>query len=141
VSIIASLPTTTTALANRVVCGEEDHVLWRAKNRNPQPWFFDVMCHGDESGIPVPLIAGHHVAITVEQLAIFIEAQPGYCHKPVRLLMCWLGKDYNGFAQQLADRLRVPVLAAPDLISTDLFECETNSDRFRMFWPSPIEEE
>lgn len=138
-SIIASLLATPTNFANRVVCGEDkDEAIQIAMNARPQPWFFDVICHGAERGVPSPLINGQHVEITVEQLATFIDSQPGYHHQPVRLLMCWVGKDPNGFAQQLANRLGVPVLAAPDLVRADWLECLRAEERFHVFCPNEI---
>jgi hypothetical protein len=134
-SISTSLRVIATDFGNRVICGEENNSILIAKKAKPQPWFFDVICHGNASGIPIPLINGRYVEITVEQLATFIKAQPGYHKQPVRLLMCWVGKDPNGFAQRLANSLHVPVLASPCEVRADLLECLESTERFRAFLP------
>jgi hypothetical protein len=135
VSAITHITVTPTNLPNRVVCGEVDPIIEWAMNRNPQQWFDDIMCHGNENGKPTPTINEVQVEITAEQLAVFITAQPDFGIRPIRLLMCWVGRDADGFAQQLANLLRVPVLAPPCRIDTEQFATELPTERFRLFMP------
>ncbi|MFO7167888.1 MAG: hypothetical protein DIU80_007640 [Chloroflexota bacterium] len=136
-----NIPVTRTSLPNRVVCGEIDPAIEIALNRNPQPWFDDIICHGHRCGLLAPIINGAHVLITAQELARFIRRNTTFGTRPIRLLSCWAGRDPNGFAQQLADLLRVPVLAAADRVEVYHFEPVSPDERFRMFWPTPVDDD
>jgi hypothetical protein len=134
-STISSLPLCVTSYHYRIVCGEPDRIIDEAMDRNPQPWFDEVMCHGDWDGTPTPIIDGKRVRITPEQMAAFIRSWPAFGHRPIRLLTCWAGARPDGFAQQLANLLRLPILAPPGPITAADFVGLDETERFCLFMP------
>ena len=67
----------------------------------------------DAHGSPTELFIGEET-LTVEDVAQLVEADPRFTGQPIWLFSCQTGLDPNGFAQQLADRLGVEVIA-PDV--------------------------
>ncbi|MEU4598322.1 hypothetical protein [Nocardia sp. NPDC023988] len=73
----------------------------------------DVILHGDESGHPLD---GNGAPLSPQQVADAILVNPNYVPgTPVRLVSCFSGGDI-GWAQQIADRLGVPVHAPTDIV-------------------------
>lgn len=73
----------------------------------------DVVLHGSEDGWPTP---GHGHNTHPEQIVEAIMNNPlRDPNQPVRLLACHSGNDV-GWAQHIADRLGVPVLAPLDAV-------------------------
>jgi hypothetical protein len=64
----------------------------------------------DMHGMPDGVRIGRD-KLTVEHLAALLEADPNWKGQPIRLLACETGSGTNSFAQRLADRLGVPVIA------------------------------
>ena len=79
-----------------------------AKKVLPLPGFRTYDIEGDPNNVHIG-----STELTVEDLAAFIESDPKWHGEPIRLLSCETGESGFGFAQQLADRLGVAVLA-PD---------------------------
>ncbi len=77
------------------------------------PGEFEVIAHGPKVD-GVLTTAQTASGLTVEQLARRIEQHPDWTPElKVRLNACWLGQIENGYAQQLANRLGVEVIASP----------------------------
>jgi hypothetical protein len=133
------IPFTPTDVPYRIICGEIDGIIHYAMRRVPQPWFDQILCHGNVEGNATPLINGEYVEITPEQLAQFTKQHTNFGNRPIMLLMCWVGKHADGFAQKFANLMQVPVLAPPCEIDTDLFQCNPKWERFRIFWPQVAE--
>lgn len=77
---------------------------------------FDVIAHGSTHQIEVMTSNG---AVLVDQriAARLIQNSPGYVEgQPVRLLSCSTGACEAGFAQNLANKMGVPVQAPTDLV-------------------------
>lgn len=77
---------------------------------------FDVIAHGSSTNIEIMTNKG---AITVDQRAAsrLIQGSPGYQFgQPIRLLSCSTGSCNAGFAQNLANKMGVPVQAPTDLV-------------------------
>ncbi|KOX19208.1 hypothetical protein ADK67_34245 [Saccharothrix sp. NRRL B-16348] len=73
----------------------------------------DVVLHGSSDGWPVP---GHGHNTHPEQIVEAIRNNPHRDpHQPIRLLACHSGNDV-GWAQHVADRLGVPVMAPVDAV-------------------------
>ncbi|MFC9966115.1 hypothetical protein ACFVH4_17955 [Nocardia ignorata] len=73
----------------------------------------DVILHGDESGHPID---DNGAPLSPEQVADAILINPNYVPgTPVRLVSCFSGSAV-GWAQQIADRLGVPVHAPTDIV-------------------------
>lgn len=73
-----------------------------------------------------------------------IQAQPDCVPgTPVRLVACWTGRNSNGFAQQLANELGVPVLGSTTRVSAatlqplaaDVMGAVKTVGRWRLFMP------
>ncbi|WP_259758239.1 hemagglutinin repeat-containing protein [Pseudomonas sp. GCEP-101] len=77
--------------------------------------FFDVVAHGSRQKIEVVTPTGTVMADQriVSQL---IKNNPGYNGQPIRLLSCETGACDAGFAQNLANKMGVPVKAPTDLV-------------------------
>jgi hypothetical protein len=75
--------------------------------------YLDLVIHGDAQRTQAD-VKGRRVDLTLEQTAALIEQTPTWEHRPVRLLSCDVGKE--DYAQELADRLGVPVYAPSDLM-------------------------
>jgi len=76
---------------------------------------FDVVAHGSPDVIEFmttkgPVIVDHRTA------ARLIQEAPGYNGQPIRLLSCETGACDVGFAQNLANKLNVPVQAPTELV-------------------------
>ncbi len=118
------VPIFDTRYTSRIVLGYPDNIIRTALDHRPYPSFFELICHGswpDAKGrtFAVPYLDENLVRtvyLNAEKLHDIIVTRPAYCWQPVRLLMCWLGYGSNPLAQQLADLLRVPVLAANERI-------------------------
>ncbi len=77
---------------------------------------FDVIAHGSTHEIEVMTSNG---AVLVDQRAAarLIQNSPGYVEgQPVRLLSCSTGACDTGFAQNLANKMGIPVQAPTDLV-------------------------
>jgi hypothetical protein len=77
---------------------------------------FDVIAHGSTHEIEVMTRNG---AVMVDQrvAARLIQDSPGYAEgQPIRLLSCSTGACDTGFAQNLANKMGVPVQAPTDLV-------------------------
>lgn len=75
--------------------------------------YLDVVMHGDAHGTQA-FVDGQATDFTLEQTAQLIETSPSWEQRPIRLLSCSTGEaDY---AQELADRLNVPVYAPSDVL-------------------------
>ena len=77
---------------------------------------FDVIAHGSAQNIEVMTARG---PVTVDQRVAgrLIENSPGYtAGQPVRLLSCDTGACDAGFAQNLANKMGVPVQAPTELV-------------------------
>ncbi|MFQ3631143.1 hypothetical protein [Roseiflexus sp.] len=136
------VPILGTEYTNRVILGYPDHIIETALAHRPYPLFFELICHGswpDAKGrtFAVPYLDENLVQtayLDAEALHDIIVTRPAYCWQPVRLLMCWVGYGSNPLAQQLADLLRAPVLAANERISANTLLPFSNG-RWIMFKP------
>ncbi|GED59678.1 hypothetical protein ABER61_00995 [Brevibacillus formosus] len=77
--------------------------------------FFDVIAHGSPKKIQIQtsrgtILVDHRVA------ARLIQQSPGYKGQNIRLLSCETGMSYQGFAQNLANKLNVEVKAPNNTI-------------------------
>lgn len=98
--------------------------------------YLDVVMHGDASGTEAH-VNGDITPYTLEDTAQLVEQTPGWDHRPVRLLSCSTGQET--YAQELANRLDVPVYAPSDVLDVNpdgTTEIE-NDGRWRRFEPQP----
>lgn len=76
---------------------------------------FDVVAHGSTQKIEVMTPNGS-VVVDQRVAAKLIENSPGYNGQPIRLLSCDTGACDTGFAQNLANKMGVPVQAPTNLV-------------------------
>ncbi len=88
-----------------------DAFLTNASRATPIPGTLDVAVHGS----PLDVQIGENV-VNHRVLAQLIENSPEIGGQPVRLLSCETGCLPEGFAQNLANKLGVPVSAPNDII-------------------------
>lgn len=77
--------------------------------------FYDVIAHGS----PINIEINHNgKAITINHrvAAKLLKTDKNYKGQGIRLLSCSTGKIDNGFAQNLANKLKVPVMAPTDIL-------------------------
>lgn len=77
--------------------------------------FYDVIAHGTPVSIQIDS-NGKKIAINHRTLARLLKNEKGYRNQGIRLLSCSTGRLTNGFAQNLANKLNVPVSAPTDIL-------------------------
>ena len=78
---------------------------------------FDVIAHGSTQQIEVMTGSGKVILADQRLVARLIENSPAYtAGQPIRLLSCSTGACDAGFAQNLANKMGVPVQAPTDLV-------------------------
>jgi len=80
--------------------------------------FLDIAAHGDPEHVQISH-NGEDIKINSRTLAKLIKNNPQYKGKGIRLLSCNTGSSPNGFAQNLANKLGVPVSAPNKLLWSD----------------------
>lgn len=77
--------------------------------------FYDIIAHGNETSIEI-----QHNGITIKVnhrvAAKLFKQDKKYNGKAIRLLSCSTGKLDTGFAQNLANKLNIPVKAPTDIL-------------------------
>lgn len=71
---------------------------------------FDVVAHGNSNGVQITHNE-QHIIVNHRTAARLIQNAEGYNGQPIRLLSCNTGSLDNGFAQNLANTLKVEVIA------------------------------
>lgn len=84
----------------------------------PGEYVLDV--HGHPSGVVVhDTNLGTHANLGAAEFADVVKNNTGWENDPIRLFSCDTGRDPDGFAQQLADSLDVPVTAPDKAVWSD----------------------
>ncbi len=138
-----NVPVLPTMFKNRYVLGYADDPIRAAMVQPTFPPFFELICHGSwptEEGKTFAMPYVEEVSLqteplNAEQLFEIIVTHPAYAPgQPVRLIMCWVGYGPNSLAQQLADLLGAPVLAANERINAYTL-CPINNGCWILFTP------
>lgn len=77
--------------------------------------YTDVVVHGKSNAVSV-MKDGNWVDLDHRRLAKFLKSDSGYSGGKIRLISCSTGKDSKGFAQNLANKMGVTVLAPSDTL-------------------------
>lgn len=86
------------------------------KRRDVDPGgFFDVIAHGSPSSIKI-YHNGKELYISHRTLSNILKHDPNYKGGAIRLLSCNTGSDAGQFAQNLANKLGIPVKAPTEII-------------------------
>ncbi len=113
--------------------------------------FYDIIAHGNEYTIEVQH-NGKSIQINHRTAAKLFSKDKSYKKQGIRLLSCSTGKIDNGFAQNLANKLGVPVKAPTDIlwvkpsgkyyvksgkvINGHLYEDGSKTGKFKIFYPN-----
>ncbi len=113
--------------------------------------FYDIIAHGNEYTIEVQH-NGQAIQIDHRTAAKLLSRDKNYKQQGIRLLSCSTGKIDNGFAQNLANKLGVPVKAPTDIlwvkssgnyyvkagkvINGHLYEDGSKVGKFKTFYPN-----
>ncbi|WP_422085935.1 filamentous hemagglutinin N-terminal domain-containing protein [Variovorax sp.] len=95
--------------------GTDQDTIKAAQWLKPEPGYYDVVIHGNAD---TAMVLRNGVWVNVDQraLATYIGKQADYSGGPVRLASCSTGSCSTGYAQDLANKLGVPVMAPTDLL-------------------------
>ena len=91
--------------------GEGEMLKVAASWIKPNPKFVDVVIHGTDTNTQI-MHNGSWVKLDQRRLALIIKKSKDYKKgAPIRLMSCSTGAKQDGFAQNLANKLGVPVYA------------------------------
>ena len=76
--------------------------------------YLDVVMHGDANGTQAD-VNGTRADFTLDEVVAMVTRNADWGHRAIRLMSCSTGQA--GYAQDLADRLGVPVYAPSDVLS------------------------
>lgn len=95
--------------------GEGENLKLAAKWIKEEQGFTDVIVHGTPDYVTI-MINGKWESFNQRQLARMLKMDSGYKKGAIRLISCSTGKDDNGLAQNLANKMGVPVKAPSDTL-------------------------
>ena len=87
-----------------------------ASKATPIEGYTDVIVHGAPPNKVAVMHNGKWVYLSQRSLANFLKQDAGYTEGAIRLLSCGTGSTPNGFAQNLANKMGVEVMAPSDTI-------------------------
>jgi hypothetical protein len=121
--------------------GNDDATIKAIQWLKPQDGFYDVVVHGTPDSVAIR-IGNDWQFIDQRSLATYIGKQADYSGGAIRLASCQTGACDAGFAQNLANKMGVPVMAPTDklfvfssgkiVIGPNQF---TNSGQWKTFYP------
>lgn len=95
--------------------------------------YLDVVMHGDAHGAQAA-IGGQRMDFTLDQVVEMVGRNASWGNRPIRMMSCSTGQA--GYAQELADRLGVPVYAPSDILDvTGGVKTVLNDGVWRRFEP------
>ncbi|MBD5461988.1 MAG: hypothetical protein HDR24_02840 [Lachnospiraceae bacterium] len=87
-----------------------------ASSATPIEGYTDVIVHGAPPNHVGVMHNGEWNYLDQRSLANFLKQDAGYTKGPIRLIACGTGSTPNGFAQNLANKMGVEVMAPSDII-------------------------
>lgn len=93
--------------------------IMKRKDIDPDD-YLDIVAHGD-SKIIIVQHNGHPATLSHNSFARFLQEKKALTKKKIRLLSCNTGAIPRGFAQGLADRLNMEVLAPKGYVAVDKY--------------------
>ena len=122
--------------------GADDATIKAAKWLKPENGYYDVVVHGAPNTVAVR-VGNEWQLVDHRALATYISKQADYARDSIRLASCQTGACDAGFAQNLSNKIGVPVIAPTDtlfvfpngktVIGPNQF---TNSGKWRTFYPT-----
>ena len=105
------------ASATSIFVGKDpgDALKKNAENIPPESGFTDVVIHGTDQDVQI-LHNGKWIHLDQRRLSTMIKSDSGYNGGSIRLISCSTGKNASGFAQNLANKMGVSVMAPSDTL-------------------------
>lgn len=95
--------------------GDEKNLKTAAEWINPKSGYTDIIVHGSPDHVEIKR-GNDWIKIDHRALARMYKGDKGYTNEPIRLISCETGKEVNGFAQNLANKLGRKVIAPSDTV-------------------------
>lgn len=95
--------------------GSDNDLKTASKWIKPQSGYTDIIIHGQTDHVEIKKGA-KWIKIDHRILARMYKGDKAYTKNPIRLISCETGKDVNGFAQNLANKLGRKVIAPSDTV-------------------------
>lgn len=95
--------------------GKGEELKTAATKIKKEPGYTDVVVHGNPNTVSV-MKNGDWVDLDHRRLAKFLKSDSGYIKGNIRLISCSTGKEAKGFAQNLANKMGVSVMAPSDTL-------------------------
>lgn len=95
--------------------GEGENLKTASKWIKEEKGFTDVIVHGAPDSVAI-MIKGEWKNFNQRQLAKMLKKDSGYSKGAIRLVSCSTGQNESGFAQNLANKMGVPVKAPTDTL-------------------------
>ena len=104
-----------TAFAMAPTFATDTRLVNAAKILKAEPGYTDIIVHGSPTTFSATILHnGKWVDVDQRRLAKMFKKDKEYAKGPVRLVSCYLGSKNSAFAQNLANKLGVEVLAPSD---------------------------
>lgn len=95
--------------------GEGETLKTAAAMIKKEAGYTDVVVHGNPNNVAV-IKNGNWIEIDHRRLAKFLKSDSGYSKGNIRLISCSTGTEPKGFAQNLANKMGVSVMAPSDTL-------------------------
>ncbi len=95
--------------------GDENKLKTASKWVKPKSGYTDIIIHGSPNHVEIKK-GNDWIRINHRVLARMYKSDAGHSKRPIRLISCKTGKDINGFAQNLANKLGRKVIAPSDTV-------------------------
>lgn len=95
--------------------GSDNSLKTAAKWIKPKTGYTDIIIHGKSDHVEIKT-GNEWEKIDHRTLARMYKGDKKYTKEPIRLISCETGKDVNGFAQNLANKLGRKVIAPSDTV-------------------------
>jgi hypothetical protein len=104
---------------SRVYVNKDDELFYALSNVTPEPGFEDFGMHGTPDSVEYYTNSGTRTYYNAHEFADILRADNAYNGGNIRLLSCNTGGSSEGFAQQLANELKVDVKAPTEPLWVD----------------------
>lgn len=98
-----------------IYAGDENNLKTASKWIAPKSGYTDIIVHGSPDHVEIKK-GDQWVSIDHRTLARMYRGDKGYTRNPIRLISCETGKNVDGFAQNLANKLGRKVIAPSDTV-------------------------
>ena len=123
---------------------DENNLKTASKWIAPKSGYTDIIVHGSPDHVEIKK-GDQWISIDHRTLARMYRGDKGYTRNPIRLISCETGKNMDGFAQNLANKLGRKVIAPSDNVwihpsgrMTIGPNARTNTGKWISFYPKKV---